>query len=62
MLSDEDRDLRLTCREPTGSLLSEATRMRLGRELQALYEPIIDEPLDPRIAELMQQLEADKGL
>lgn len=61
MLSDEHRDLRLTRREPAGPLLSEATRVRLGRELQALYEPIIDEPLDPRLAELMQQLEADKG-
>ena len=61
MLSDEHRDLRLTGREPAGSLLSEATIVRLGRELQALYEPIIDEPLDPRLAELMQQLEADKG-
>ena len=62
MLGDEHRDPRPAHREPIGSLLSEATRARLGQELQALYEPIIDESLDPRLAELMQQLEADQGL
>ena len=62
MLSDERRDPRPARREPVGSFLSEATRVRLGQELQALYEPVIDEPLDPRLAELMQQLEADRGL
>ena len=61
MLSNENRDPRPARREPIGSLLSEATRVRLGQELKALYEPIIDEPLDPRLAELMQQLEADRG-
>lgn len=40
--------------------LSEFTRQRLGAELQARYEPIIDEPLDPRLADLMKQLEADR--
>jgi hypothetical protein len=40
--------------------LNEATRLRLGRQLQALYEPVIDEPLDPRRAELMLQLDADR--
>ncbi|WP_027171100.1 hypothetical protein [Methylobacterium sp. 10] len=56
-------------REPTwprpratdlNSALTETTRRRLGEELQALYEPVIDEPLDPRLAELMKQLEADR--
>lgn len=42
------------------SALTETTRRRLGEELQALYEPVIDEPLDPRLAELMKQLEADR--
>ncbi len=41
--------------------LNETTRRRLGAELQALYEPVIDEPLDPRLAELMRQLESDRG-
>ncbi|WP_274533751.1 MULTISPECIES: hypothetical protein [Methylobacterium] len=40
--------------------MTETTRRRLGEELQALYEPVIDEPLDPRLAELMKQLEADR--
>lgn len=42
------------------SALTETTRRRLGEELQALYEPVIDEPLDPRLAELMKQLEVDR--
>jgi hypothetical protein len=41
--------------------LDDFTRRRLGRELRALYDPVIDEPLDPRLAELLQQLEADRG-
>lgn len=61
MLDDEHREPSPARREPAGSWLSEATRVRLGLELQALYEPIVDEPLDPRLAELMQQLEADRG-
>lgn len=40
--------------------LDEFTRRRLGRELRALYDPVIDEPIDPRLAELLQQLEADR--
>ncbi|GJE15600.1 hypothetical protein [Methylobacterium marchantiae] len=40
--------------------LNETARRRLGEELQALYEPVIDEPLDPRLAELMAQLETDR--
>jgi hypothetical protein len=38
--------------------LDDATRQRLGRHLQAMYEPVIDEVLDPRLAELLQQLDA----
>lgn len=44
-----------------GPILNEATRLRLGRQLQALYEPVVDEPLDPRLAELLQQLDSDRG-
>ncbi|KQP48807.1 hypothetical protein [Methylobacterium sp. Leaf106] len=40
--------------------LDPRTRLRLGRQLQSMYKPIIDEPLDPRLAELMQQLAADR--
>lgn len=61
MLSDNETlpdAWRLDAYPPT---LKDATRLRLGRELQALYEPVIDEPLDPRLAELMRQLDADRG-
>ncbi|MCJ2006099.1 hypothetical protein MKK70_18790 [Methylobacterium sp. E-041] len=40
--------------------LDALTRQRLGRHLQALYEPVIDEALDPRLAELMRQLDDDR--
>ncbi len=62
MSSDDDREpfqRSATWLQPT---LDEATRLRLGHQLQALYEPIIDESLDPRLAELMQQLDADRLL
>jgi hypothetical protein len=52
------RTVPLTAQAPT---LDDMTRRRLGRELRALYDPVIDEPLDPRLAELMQQWEADRG-
>ncbi|TXM68534.1 hypothetical protein FV222_22665 [Methylobacterium sp. WL103] len=42
--------------------LDALTRQRLGRHLQALYEPVIDEALDPRLAELMRQLDHDRQL
>ncbi|MDP4021021.1 hypothetical protein Q8W71_00155 [Methylobacterium sp. NEAU 140] len=45
----------------TAPVLDAATRRRLGRQLQALYDPVIDESLDPRLAELMRQLDADRG-
>lgn len=41
-------------------ILDARTRARLGHELQALYDPVIDEALDPRLAELLQQLDADR--
>ncbi len=41
--------------------LDDATRTRLGRELRALYDPVIDEPLDPRLAELLDQLAVDRS-
>ncbi len=40
--------------------LDELTRERLGRQLQAMYAPVLDEVLDPRLAEIMQQLERDR--
>jgi hypothetical protein len=47
--------------EPATPTLSEVTRLRLGRQLQALYEPVIDEALDPSLADLMRQLDADRN-
>ena len=44
-----------------GPILDARTRLRLGLPLQALYEPVLDEVLDPRLAELLQQLETDRG-
>ena len=43
-----------------GPILDARTRLRLGLQLQALYEPVLDEVLDPRLAELLQQLESDR--
>lgn len=60
MLSDDHTKYEWRPSEPSGPTLSEATRLRLGRQLQALYEPVIDEALDPRLAELMRQLDADR--
>lgn len=50
-------------REPSGGTptLDAASRERLGRYLQALYEPVLDEGLDPRLAELMRQLDRDRA-
>lgn len=42
-------------------MLDALTRQRLGRHLQALYDPVIDEALDPRLAELLAQLDSDRG-
>ncbi len=43
-----------------GPILDASTRLRLGRQLEALYEPVLDEVLDPRLAELLRQLESDQ--
>ncbi|AWN46442.1 hypothetical protein DK419_09035 [Methylobacterium terrae] len=50
-------------REPSdgGPTLDAASRERLGRYLQALYEPVLDEGLDPRLAELLTQLDRDRA-
>lgn len=45
-----------------GPTLDALTRERLGRQLQMIYEPVIDEPIDPRLAELMRQLDLDRRL
>lgn len=42
-------------------VLDARTRQRLGQQLRALYDPVIDEALDPRLAELLQQLDADRA-
>ncbi|GJD58904.1 hypothetical protein [Methylobacterium dankookense] len=34
-------------------VLDALTRERLGRQMQEMYEPVVDEPLDPRLAELL---------
>ncbi|TNC15900.1 hypothetical protein FF100_01135 [Methylobacterium terricola] len=44
-----------------GPTLDAASRERLGRYLQALYEPVLDEGLDPRLAELLTQLDRDRA-
>lgn len=61
MLRDESQEPADMPDRPAGPGLDELTRQRLGRQLQALYEPVIDEALDPRLAELMRQLEADRA-
>ncbi|WP_244513973.1 NepR family anti-sigma factor [Methylobacterium sp. UNC378MF] len=44
-----------------GPVLDAQTRTRLGHQMRAMYDPVIDEALDPRLAELLQQLDADRG-
>lgn len=44
-----------------GPILDARTRLRLGLQLQAIYEPVFDDVLDPRLADLLQQLEKDQG-
>lgn len=61
MLEDEHTDFVRQAPEALGIAMSAMTRARLGQQLQAMYDPIIDEPLDPRLAELLQQLERDRG-
>ena len=45
----------------SGPALDGPTRLRLGHQLRALYDPVIDEALDPRLAELLRQLDADRA-
>jgi hypothetical protein len=44
-----------------GPVLDAQTRLRLGHQMRAMYDPVIDEALDPRLAELLQQLDTDRG-
>ncbi|GJE43013.1 hypothetical protein F6X53_29570 [Methylobacterium soli] len=47
-----------SCESLTGlPSLDALARERLGRLMQEMYEPVLDEPLDPRLAELMQELQ-----
>lgn len=62
MIIDESEESDAPQAPRDGPILCDLTRQRLGRHLKALYEPIIDETLDPRLAELMQQLNVDRGL
>ena len=41
-------------------MLKAAVRLRLGRQLQNLYAPVLEEPQSPRITQLLQQLDAGK--
>jgi len=59
-LNDNQGGAALRAPEARGPTLNDLTRVRLGRQLQALYDPIIDEPLDPRLAELLRQLDQDR--
>ena len=61
MASDHPHDSGAFPDESVGPMLNETTRLRLGRQLQAHYEPIIDAPLDPRLADLLQQRESDRS-
>ncbi|MCE4222916.1 hypothetical protein HCU64_04055 [Methylobacterium sp. C25] len=40
--------------------LDEGTRARLGEQLKRLYDPIIEEQLDPHLVELLQLLAAER--
>ena len=58
---DTNRDLEGShLRADAAPTLDALTRQRLGRHLQALYEPVIDETLDPRLADLLRQLDDDR--
>ncbi len=58
---DEPRALRVFPLPEARPILDAAMRRRLGCALQALYDPVIDEPLDPRLADLLRQLDADRA-
>lgn len=40
-------------------VLDARIRMRLGRQLQAIYAPVLDDRLDARLTALLQQLDQD---
>ena len=54
------RDTQAACPETGAPTLDALVRERLGRHLQALYEPVLDEGLDPRLGELLRQLDRDR--
>ncbi|GJE42259.1 hypothetical protein AEGHOMDF_1431 [Methylobacterium soli] len=45
---------------PHRPMLKAAIRLGLGRQLQKLYAPVLEEPQSTRIAQLLQQLDAGK--
>jgi hypothetical protein len=59
---DTNRQAQAPSKSDASPTLDALTRQRLGRHLQALYEPVIDEALDPRLAELMRQLDDDREI
>ncbi len=59
MISDMDKRPPPLPRLENEPILDARIRLRLGRQLQALYSPVLDEGLDSRLAALVQQLEQD---
>ncbi|GLS45267.1 hypothetical protein [Methylobacterium brachythecii] len=60
-MSNSERPLRAP--EPNldaSPKLDEGTRARLGEQLKRLYDPIIEEQLDPHLVELLQLLAAER--
>ncbi len=57
----DSRILRVRPVSDPSPVLDAATRQQLGSRLRALYDPVIDEALDPRLAELLRQLDTDRA-
>jgi len=41
-------------------VLDACTRAQLGRQLQKVYAPVLEQKLDPRLAKLLLRLEKDQ--
>lgn len=56
-MSDNERPTQLQATNfDTSPKLDERTRTRLGEQLRRLYDPVIEEQLDPYLVELLQLL------